>query len=93
MLLTAEPDAARVEANLFFSGGGTPQAGQLWLQVNHVPVGPARAIESVGSPDKAVRQASLHRTGAGPARRVTSSSCATKGEALTVLSIDLSVNP
>jgi hypothetical protein len=92
MLLAAEPDSVCVEAVVVFTGGGATQTDQLWLQVNHVPAGPAQSVRTVPGNTKGVRQAVF----AVPVDALRDGRntlvLRNEGEALTVISLDIQVS-
>lgn len=93
MLLASEPEGTRVEAVVLFTGGATICPEQLWLQVNNTPVGPAQSVENLPAPAKDIRQAIFVVPPAALRDGNNELALRNEGEALTIISIDVDVQP
>ena len=91
MLLAAEPEDAKVEAAVIFSGGEATTPDQLWLQFNHTTAGPAREVRSAPECPADMHQAVFELPVSALRDGENELVLRNEGESLTVISIDVRV--
>lgn len=86
-----ESDGARVELLLIYSGGDAVRAEELWLQINHTPVGPALSVAILPDPAKDIRQAQFTLPASALRDGDNELILRNEGDELTVISINVCV--
>ena len=93
MLLAAEPDTVGVEVSVVLTGETAGQADEVWLQINHVPVGLACSVELIAESANAARRAVFHVPAKALRDGRNTLLLRNEGKTLTVLSMDVRVHP
>lgn len=92
MLLAAEPESTHVEVLVLLAGSSATRPEQLWLQVNHLPVGSAQSVSVLPAPAKETSQAVFTVPPTALRDGTNELVLRNEGETLTVLSIDVSTS-
>lgn len=87
----AEPRGAKVTAELLFEGGVDVRPAQLWLRLNHWPIGPAGGVRVLAEGDKSFTVVSFSVPVAALGDGHNALVLRNEGAALTLLSLDVRV--
>jgi len=91
MLLAAEPATVGVEVSVVFAGEADVNATELWLQVNHVPAGPASPAEAMVDSTNGARRAAFTVPAEALRDGRNTLLLRNEGKTVTVISMDLRV--